>query len=273
MLHQAIPDIRVGIRGTSVMRAGKISRERGRGSARRIRCEPRTATEESGTDDVSIRVLLADDHQIVRDGLRSLLAKQMDIEVVGEAENGREALERARELRPDVVVMDIGMRELNGIEATRQVIQEVPDTRVVALSMHSDRRYVADMLAAGASGYLLKDSAFDELALAIRTVADGRTFLSQGVSGTIIDDYLKRLSGPDAQPASAQGGRALSPREREVLQLIAEGCSTKEAAARLHLSVKTIETHRRQIMDKLGIFNIAGLIKYAVREGLASLEE
>ncbi len=220
---------------------------------------------------MSIRVLLADDHQIVRDGLRSLLAKQMDIEVVGEAENGREALERARELRPDIVVMDIGMRELNGIEATRQVLQEVPGTSVIALSMHSDRRYVVDMLSAGASGYLLKDSAFDELALAIRTVADGRTFLYQGVSGTIIDDYLKR-SNSDARP-TASTGRSISPREREVLQLIAEGCSTKEAAARLHLSVKTIETHRRQIMDKLGIYNIAGLIKYAVREGLASLED
>jgi DNA-binding NarL/FixJ family response regulator len=221
---------------------------------------------------MSIRVLLVDDHKIVRDGLRSLLAKQMDIEVVGEAENGREALDQARELRPDVVVMDIGMRELNGIEATRQVAQEVPGVRVIALSMHSDRRYVADMLAAGASGYLLKDGAFDELVLAIRSVADGRTYLSQGVSGTIIDDYVKRLSASDS-PASSSGGRALSPREREVLQLIAEGCSTKECASRLHLSVKTIETHRRQIMDKLGIYNIAGLIKYAVREGLASLED
>lgn len=221
---------------------------------------------------MSIRVLLVDDHKIVRDGLRSLLAKQMDIEVVGEAENGREALDQARELRPDVVVMDIGMRELSGIEATRQVVLEVQGVRVIALSMHSDRRYVADMLAAGASGYLLKDGAFDELVLAIRNVADGRTYLSQGVSGTIIDDYVKRLSASDS-PASSSVGRALSPREREVLQLIAEGCSTKECASRLHLSVKTIETHRRQIMDKLGIYNIAGLIKYAVREGLASLED
>jgi DNA-binding NarL/FixJ family response regulator len=143
---------------------------------------------------------------------------------------------------------------------------------VIALSMHSDRRFVADMLAAGASGYLLKDGAYDELALAIRAVAEGRSFLSQGVSGTVIDDYLKHLNGADDALAPS-GTKALSPREREVLALIAEGCSTKEAAARLHLSVKTIETHRRQIMDKLGIYNIAGLIKYAVREGLASLED
>jgi DNA-binding NarL/FixJ family response regulator len=221
---------------------------------------------------MSIRVLLVDDHKIVRDGLRSLLAKQMDIEVVGEADNGREALERTRELRPDVVVMDIGMCELNGIETTRQVIRDTPEIRVVALSMHSDRHHITDMLAAGAVGYLLKDSAFEELTLAIRAVAEGRTFLSRRVSETIIDDYVKNLNSPDA-PAAAPAGRALSPREREVLQLIAGGSSTKECAARLHLSVKTIETHRRNVMDKLGVYSIAGLIKYAVREGLASLED
>ncbi len=220
-----------------------------------------------------IRVLLVDDHQIVRDGLRSLLAKQIDIEVVGEAENGRESLQKARELKPDVVVMDIGMRELNGIDATRQLLAESPETKVVALSMHSDRRYISEMLAAGACGYLLKDSAFDELTAAIRTVAEGRTFVSQGIAGTVIDDYVRRLASGGSEERVSPGGRALSPREREVLQLIAEGASTKEAAARLHLSVKTVETHRRQIMDKLGIYNLAGLIKYAVREGLASLED
>lgn len=221
---------------------------------------------------MGIRVLLVDDHQIVRDGLRSLLGKQMDIEVIGEADNGRDALVLARELLPDVVVMDIGMRELNGIDATRQLKTEHPAVKVVALSMHSDRRYVSEMLAAGASGYLLKDSAFDELTLAIRSVAAGQMFLSQGVSGTVLDDYVRRLTGTGGD-APASGGKALSPREREVLQLIAEGASTKEVAARLHLSVKTVETHRRQIMDKLGIYNIAGLIKYAVREGLASLDD
>jgi len=221
---------------------------------------------------MGIRVLLVDDHKIVRDGLRSMLAKQMDIEVVGEADNGRDAITATRENRPDVVIMDIGMRELNGIDATRQLVAEFHSVRVVALSMHSDRRYVSEMLAAGATGYLLKDSAFDELTTAIRAAAEGRIFLSQGVAGVVIDDYVRRLSGGDTEAAQSTG-RALSAREREVLQLIAEGASTKEIAARLHLSVKTIETHRRQIMDKLGIFNIAGLIKYAVREGLASLDD
>jgi len=220
---------------------------------------------------MGIQVLLVDDHQIVRDGLRSLLDKQLDIQVVGEAENGREALESARSLTPDVVVMDIGMRELNGIDATRQLKAEHPEMSVVALSMHADRRYVSEMLAAGASGYLLKDSAFEELTQAIRAVASGQMFLSKGVSGTVLDDYIRRLT--ETTSNTPTGGRALSPREREVLQLIAEGASTKEAAARLHLSVKTVETHRRQIMDKLGIYNIAGLIKYAVREGLASLDD
>jgi len=222
---------------------------------------------------MAIRVLIADDHQIVRDGLKSMLAKSMDIEVVGEASNGREAIAYSRELSPNVVIMDIGMRDLNGIDATRQLIAEMPDVRVVALSMHSDRRYVSEMLAAGASGYLLKDSAFDELATAVRAAADGRTFLSQGVAGVVIEDYVRHLSGSGETKPTQAAGRALSGREREVLQLIAEGCSTKETAARLHLSVKTVETHRRQIMEKLGIYNIAGLIKYAVREGLASLDE
>lgn len=221
---------------------------------------------------MSIRTLLVDDHKIVRDGLRSLLAKEIDIEVVGEADNGREALQLARDVKPDVVIMDIGMQVLNGIEATRQIREENPDLRVIALSMHSDRRYVSEMLAAGASGYLLKDGAFEELAIAIRKVAEGQMFLAQGVSGTVLDDYVRRLTGAIPQGFSS-GGKALSPREREVLQLIAEGYSTKEIAAHLYLSVKTVETHRRQIMDKLGIFNVAGLIKHAIREGLASLEE
>jgi DNA-binding NarL/FixJ family response regulator len=221
---------------------------------------------------MSIRVVLADDHKIMRDGLKSMLVRQMDIEVVGEAETGREALDKARELSPDVVVMDIGMRELNGIDATKIMTRDLPNVRVVALSMHSDRRYVSEMLAAGAAAYLLKDSAFDELTVAIRAVASGRTYLSAGITGVVVEDYLRRRSGSEgsAAPAAARG---LSAREREVLQLIAEGLSTKEIAAKLHLSVKTVETHRRQMMDKLGIFNIAGLIKFAVREGLASLED
>lgn len=221
---------------------------------------------------MGIRVVLADDHKIVRDGLKSMLTKQLDVEVVGEAENGREAIQMARELSPDVVVMDIGMAELNGIDATKRLTEDLPDVRVVALSMHSDRRYVSEMLAAGAKGYLLKDSAFSELTAAIRAAADGRTYLSQGVADVVLEDYVRRVSGIDEGPAPVNG-RGLSNREREVLQLIAEGRSTKEIAAVLHLSAKTVETHRRQLMEKLGIFNIAGLIKFAVREGLASLED
>lgn len=219
-----------------------------------------------------ITVLIVDDHQIVRDGLRTMLSREMDIEVVGEADNGREAISLTRELKPDVAVMDIGMKDLNGIDATRQLVEEFPGTRVVALSMHCDRRYIADMLAAGASGYLVKDSAFDELALAIRSVVLGRRYLSPAIADVVLDDYITRMSD-DAPVRPQRHGRVLSPREREVLQLIAEGKSTKQVAAELHLSVKTVETHRRQIMDKLGIFNIAGLIKFAVREGLTGLDD
>jgi two-component system, NarL family, response regulator NreC len=221
---------------------------------------------------MSIRVILADDHKIVRDGLKSMLAKQLDIEVVGEADNGRDAVSVAGELMPDVVVMDIGMRDLNGIEATRILAERHPEIRVVALSMHSDKRYVSEMLAAGASAYLLKDGAFEELATAIRAAAEGQRYLSPGVADIVVDDYVSMLSGDVTTHASGQIA-ALSGREREVLQLIAEGKSTKEIAALLHLSVKTVETHRRQLMEKLNIFNIAGLTRFALREGLITLED
>lgn len=219
---------------------------------------------------MAIRILLVDDHQIVRDGLKSMFAGQMDIEVVGEAENGRDAVVLARRLVPDVVVMDVTMRELSGTESTRQLLAEVPATRVVALSMHSDQRSVSAMLGAGASGYVLKDTPFDELVRAIRAVADGRIFLSERVADVVVTDYVARLSPSANAPAT---GKHLSPREREVLQLIAEGASTKEIAARLFLSAKTVEAHRRQIMKKLDIYNVAGLIRYAVREGLVSFED
>lgn len=218
-----------------------------------------------------IRLVLADDHQIVREGLRSLLAKEMDIQVVGEAEDGRDALRLCADLRPDVVVMDVSMQGLNGIDATRELKADFPDVRVIALSMHSDRRYVSDMLAAGADGYLIKDSAFDELASAVRAVHAGRPYLSTSVTEVVVEDYFARLSGADQ--SSPNGIKTLSTREREVLQLVAEGHSTKETAALLHLSVKTVETHRRQIMEKLRIFNVAGLVKYAIKEGLVSLDE
>jgi two-component system, NarL family, response regulator NreC len=201
-----------------------------------------------------------------------MLAKQSDIEVVGEADDGRGALEVVGDCTPDVVVMDIGMRDMNGIDATRELTTRCPDIRVVALSMHSDQRYVSEMLSAGASGYLLKDSAFDELAAAIKAVAAGQRYLSPSVAGVVLDDYVRRLSD-SGEESPVKAGRGLSRRETEVLALIGDGQSTKEIAATLHLSVKTVETHRRQIMDKLGIYNVAGLIKYAVREGLASLDE
>ncbi len=216
-----------------------------------------------------IRIVLADDHKMIRDGLRSMLAEVADIEVVGEAEDGRSAVAMCKSLSPDVVVMDIGMKELNGIDATRQVVSSCQGVRVIALSMHSDRQYVSEMLRAGATAYLLKDSAFDELVAAIRAVIQGRVYLAHDITGVVVSDYLKHLSGA---PGVERSGRALSPREREVLQLAAEGNSTKEIAAALHLSVKTVETHRHQIMEKLGIYNLAGLIKYAVREGIASLD-
>lgn len=211
------------------------------------------------------RLVIADDHKIVRDGLVALVHTVPSLEVVGEAESGRAALEQARQLRPDVVVMDIAMPDLNGVDATRQILAEVSDVRVVALSMHSDRRYVTGMLEAGASGYLVKDSAFEELARCVETVMQGRTYLSPRIAGIVVDDYVQRLSPEERS-------QTLSPREREVLQLLAEGWSTKQVAGRLNVSVKTIESHRKRIMDKLDLHSIAELTKYAIREGLTALE-
>ena len=214
------------------------------------------------------KILLADDHQIIRDGLRTLLEKQANMAVSGEAENGRDAVRLARELEPDVIIMDIAMPDLNGIEATRQVKAEAPEVKIIALSMHSDKRFVTGILQAGASGYLLKDCAFEELAGAIRTVIAGKIYLSPGITGVVVDDYLQQLLKTEAAPTGA-----LTPREREVLQLLAEGKSTKQIAASLHRSVKTIESHRKQIMDKLSLRTVAELTKYAIREGLTSLDK
>ncbi|MCM2358425.1 MAG: response regulator transcription factor [Geobacteraceae bacterium] len=215
---------------------------------------------------MSIRILLADDHKIVRDGLRSLLEKEEGMEVIAEADTGRAAVRLAALLAPEVVLMDIAMPELNGIEAARQIIAAVPGCKVIALSMHADKRYVMEMLKAGASGYLLKDSAFEELAHAIRTALDNRTYLSPQVSELVIGDYVQQL-----QKGNGSAFSVLSPREREVLQLLAEGNSTAQIAAGLHVSVKTVETYRQHIMEKLNIRNIAELTKYAIREGITSL--
>ncbi len=215
---------------------------------------------------MSIKVILADDHKIMREGLRSLLEKEPDIEVVAEAENGRTAVQQVQELSPDIVIMDVSMQDLNGIEATRQIIARYPDVKVLALSMHSDKTYVAGILSAGASGYLLKDSAFDELAEAIRVVISGQFYLSSRVAASVTKDYVRHLSGT-SDPSTHSN---LTAREREVLQLLAEGKSKKQVALQLNMSVKTVETHRQKIMEKLDIYSIAELTKYAIREGLTS---
>jgi DNA-binding NarL/FixJ family response regulator len=215
---------------------------------------------------MSIRILLADDHGIIRQGLRSLLEKEPDMQVVGEAEDGRKAIELVNECSPDIVIMDITMPNLNGVEATRHITGESSKSKVIALSIHSNRRFVADMLKAGASGYILKECLSDELVQAIRTVSTGGRYLSPRITDVVIDDYVKRLSTtPESRIAT------LTARERQVLQLLAEGKSTKQIALDLHVSSKTIEANRRRIMEKLDIHSIAELTKYAVREGLTSL--
>ena len=216
---------------------------------------------------MSIKILLADDHIITRQGLRSLLETQSDIEVVAEAQDGRTAVRLARQLSPDIIIMDVSMPDLNGIEATRQIVSDFENIKVIALSMHSDTLYVAEMLKNGASGYLLKDCAFDELIQAIRIVITGKTYLSPAISGVVVDDYLHRLSKSEVSSADV-----LTDREREVLQLMAEGKSTKEIARHLYISTKTVETHRRQIMNKLNLHSVAELTKYAIKKGLTSLE-
>ncbi|MHC4265145.1 MAG: response regulator [Planctomycetota bacterium] len=217
---------------------------------------------------MSIKILIADDHKITREGLRSLLEKEDDMEVVAEAEDGRDAVKLVREIEPDVVIMDVSMPDLNGIVACRQVLGESNKVKVIGLSMHSDTLFIAEMLKSGASGYLLKDCAFEELARAIRAVHEGNSYLSPGISGVVIDDYVHRLSKEKITNRSD----VLTERETEILQLLAEGKSTKQIALKLYISAKTVETHRRQIMNKLDIHNIAELTKYAIRKGLTTLE-
>ncbi len=217
---------------------------------------------------MSIRILLADDHKIVREGLHALVASQEGMDVVGEASNGREAVQMTVDLKPDVVVMDVAMPDLNGIESTRRILVENPRCKIVGLSMHSDRRFLSEMLKAGATAYLLKDSAFEELASAIRAVTAGQVYLSPRIADAVVDGYLHG-SLTNRQPNAFQ---VLTSREREVLQLIAEGLATKQIASQLKVSVKTVETHRRQIMEKLDMHSVAELTKYAIREGLASIE-
>lgn len=218
---------------------------------------------------MSIRVVIADDRKIVREGLHSLLRGQNGIEVVAEAENGREALQLARELAPDVVVMDVTMPDMNGIDATHQIKAENPDIKVIALSIHSNQRLVAEMLSSGASGYVLKDCAFEELVTAIHRAAENRSYITPAITDQVIEDYVAHLARTNSVDVPAP---LLTPREREVLQLLSEGKSAKEIARHLHVSVKTVETHRGHVMEKLGAHSLAILTKYAVREGLTSLD-
>ena len=216
---------------------------------------------------MGIKVLIADDHQIVRQGLRHLLEKEPDLIVVAEAEDGRATVRLAREVRPEVIIMDVAMPDLNGIEAARQIIFEMPLVKVIALSMYADRRFVLNMLRAGACGYLLKDCAYEELVKAIRAVLADKTYLSPGVTDIVVRDYIQGTRSPETSVYSL-----LTPREREVLQLMSEGKSTQQIAECLCVSVKTVETHRQQLMQKLKRHSVAELTKYAIREGLTTLE-
>jgi len=215
---------------------------------------------------MSIRILLADDHNLVRQGLRAMLEKQADIEIVAEAADGQSALNLAEETMPDIIIMDISMPGLNGIEATQKIINENPKIKVLALSMYEDKRFVTAMLCAGASGYILKDRAFDELVHAIHTVSMGHTYLDPVVADTLVIEYVYQAKETDQSAFSV-----LTEREREVLQLLSEGKTIREIAFQLSLSAKTIETHREKIMAKLNTHCLADLVKYAIQEGLTSL--
>jgi DNA-binding NarL/FixJ family response regulator len=225
--------------------------------------------ENMGDGNKTIRIVLADDHKILRLGIRGLLESEPTFKVVAEAEDGRTAVKLCRDLAPDVILMDISMHDMNGIEATRQIISNSPKAKVIILSMHSGHKYVADVFKAGASGYLLKDCDFSEILSAIRAVVSGEAYLCPQVATVLRNDYLQQIFQTEASTSSS----VLTPREREVLQLMAEGKSTKEIAYAFNLSVKTIEVHRQRIMDKLDIHSVAELTKYAIREGLTPLED
>lgn len=219
-----------------------------------------------------MRVLLCDDHRILREGLKALINRQSDMEVIAEADNGREIIQVARELLPDIIIMDVSMPDMNGIEATRQIVSENPSARVIALSVHASRKFIMEMLRAGASGYVLKECAFEELVKAIDTIANNRIYLCNAINDIVVRDYLCTLkAGRQIQGEDSNAFSVLTDREREVLQLIAEGKTTKEIAFSLHVSVKTVEAFRHNLMNKLGIYNIAGLTKFAVLEGLTTL--
>jgi two-component system response regulator NreC len=217
----------------------------------------------------AIRVLLAEDHTIVRKGLRALLDDEVDIEVIGEAQDGRDAVQMVDQLRPDVVLMDISMPGLNGLEATRQIRAQFPDARVLVLTRHANKEYVYQGLRAGASGYVVKQAAPTELVLAIQAVHRGDTFLSPSISGKVVEEYIQRA---EAMVSSEDSYDRLTPREREILQLIAEGHTSPEIAEMLHISVKTVGHHRTNLMNKLDIHSAAELTQYAIRKGVIQLD-
>jgi two-component system response regulator NreC len=210
--------------------------------------------------DRPIKILLADDHTIVRQGLKLILAAHPDLEVVGEAANGKEAVELAQKLKPDLVLMDVAMPELTGIEATRRLVEANPRIRVLVLSMHKEAVYVREILKAGARGYILKDAIDSELLNAVRSVARGDGYISPAVSGALLSDFRQNVTDP---------ADLLSPREREVLQLIAEGKTNKEIATKLNLSVYTVDSHRGKIMEKLNLHSTGELVRFAIKHGLA----
>lgn len=212
---------------------------------------------------MTINILLADDHKILRDGLRTVIEKHSHLKVAGEASNGREAVNLCHKLRPDVVIMDVAMEGLNGMEATGQILQDSPGIKIIGLSMHSNKRFILGMFKAGAFGYLLKDSDSDELIKAIETVMANKKYISQDISGTILQELISPSEYQDFE---------LSPREKEILQLLAEGKSSKEIAGILFLSSKTVDAHRKNIMDKLNLHTLPDLTKYAVRTGLTTLD-
>jgi DNA-binding NarL/FixJ family response regulator len=214
-----------------------------------------------------MRILIADDHGIMREGLRSLIEKQDDMEVVGEAVDGRMVVELARELSPDVIIVDITMPNLSGVDAARQILKENRDARIIALSMHSNKLFVTKMLQTGVLGYVLKSYLFDELVKAIYAVAANRYYLSPQITDVLVEDCISKV--PEVCESSSE---RLTERESQMLQLLSEGQSSKQIALRLGISPKTADAKRRQIMDKLGIYSVAELTKYAVREGLTSLE-
>jgi DNA-binding NarL/FixJ family response regulator len=216
---------------------------------------------------MGIKIILADDHAMLRHGLSKSFQNEKDMEIVAQAKDGRTTVELVRELSPNVVIMDIGMPDLNGIEATRQITKECPKVKVIALSMHSSKNFIIEMFKAGASGYLLKDCEFDELVNAVRLVVNNKKYISPAISDVVVDNYMQ-------QPDNAKGTAfsILSQREREVLQLLTEGKATKQIAKRLHISAKTVEVHRLNLMGKLKIDSIAQLTKYAIQEGLTQPE-